>query len=114
MAVTREALCPISKNNAMQCLAESDKGEMYADIAKPVADGFVPTTPMTRSALNSVLDGADGIICVCSDERLPGYALAFYDKKRDRWMRLKTDRAKIAEYVTRVSVRTGARGVASA
>lgn len=98
MALKKEVICKISKDDALFCIAESDVGPLYVDAARADKEGQLSEVPqILRSHLGSLLDEAEGLVCICDDSALPGYEVAFYSFKFNRWFRLKTDSEKVAQ-----------------
>lgn len=97
--MTKEVMFPITKETAMQCLATSPDGDYLVEVARPIGQKYLPAKPMPKGKLAAALDRASGLICICNDEKLPGYKIAFYDEKRDHWVRLRTNQSKLSAFV---------------
>lgn len=97
----REVICAISKQDAMYCMATSADG-VHAEVACPAGNGFfLPPAPVLRSAFEGIISDAGELVCICNDTSLPGYEVAFYDTKYERWTRLKTNSEKVSAILER-------------
>ena len=96
-ANAREVLKVISRHEALNCIL---KRNSCVETRVFYQDGTADAYRTSSEALALILRNAEknsGLICICDDAACPGFAIAAYNIRRERWERFKSDLSQVAK-----------------